>query len=357
MHIVMLSESFPPRVGGVEKHLFHVSQELTTRGHAVTILTPHRLPGSAVQERLRDVRVFRFPFGVNSPAARKVRVRLWLLRRLPLLAGCDVVHIHDQTSLLAWYLPFRFLLPRKPVFITFHGHSGEFPLGRRHLWERRAAEKLTRGNICVGHYLERWYGTRAGPITYGGTDLPTGRQTRPHLGNLTLVFVGRLEPDTGVILYLRAVALLRERTGRSWKLIICGDGSLRHRVQALIRELDLDAELAGAVPDPLPWVRKSRFVFTSGYLALLEAWACRRLAFAVYENPLKRDYLEMMPGARQMMVICGSAEELKESVLRVLGDPGREASLVDTAHRFASEQTWARVAETYWQLYESHNLR
>jgi glycosyltransferase involved in cell wall biosynthesis len=300
-----------------------------------------------------DIRILRFP-QKQTPHLQKPGVWLWLLRRLPLLAGCDVVHIHGQTALLAWYLPFRLLLPGKPVFITFHGHPGVFPLGRRHRFERRLAEKLTRDNICVGHYLEKWYGTRAAAVTYGAAG-PPREAGAPE--DRTISFVGRLEKDTGILLYLQALSIIREKTGERWKLTVCGDGALRNRVRDFIREQGLDADLLGTVSDPMPRVWKSRFVFASGYLALLEAMVCRRLVFAVYENPLKRDYLEMMPGAREMMVISGSAEELAASFLQVLQEPVREAAYVERAHRFAEEQTWGRVAETYLSLYGSRGVK
>jgi glycosyltransferase involved in cell wall biosynthesis len=276
-----------------------------------------------------------------------------MLRRLALLSESDVVHVHGQTALLAWVLPFLFLLPGKPVFITFHGHPGGFPLGRRHRLERKLAETLTRGNLCVGHYLEKWYGTRAGAVTYGATDPP--REDRPG-ENGKIVFVGRLEEDTGILLYLRALRIIREKTGDPWELVVCGAGSLRDRVEQFAGEHGLLVHLAGAVPDPLPLVQGSRFVFTSGYLSLLDAMICRRFVFSVYENPLKRDYLEMMPRARNLMEISGSPEELASAFCRVLRESGREAACVERAYRFAAEQTWERLATAYLQLYGSFGI-
>jgi len=353
MHIVMLSESFLPHVGGVEKHLLHLCREMGTRGHAVTLLAPLDPPTLPRQERRGALRVLRFPRG-HGPHGRDRTFWRWMLGRLPLLAGCDAVHVHGQRALLRWYLPFRFLLPWKPVFITFHGHPGSFPPGRRHRWERSLAERLVRDNLCVGHYLEKWYGTRAGAVTYGAAEPPGG--PAPPVEDRAIAFVGRLEPDTGVLAYVEALRIVRETTGESWRLTLCGAGALRERIERLGREQALDLQCLGAVPDPLPWVRKSRFVFASGYLALLEAMACRRPALALYENPLKRDYLEMMPGAREMMVLAGSARELAASFVRLLDDPAREAALTERAARFAAQQTWERLARTYLDLYAAHGV-
>jgi glycosyltransferase involved in cell wall biosynthesis len=352
MRIVMLTESFAPRIGGVEKHLLRVSEELAGRGHWVTILTPRDSPELPPEERSGGVRVLRFPRSGRSRAGNP-EVWLWMLRRLALLAESDVVHVHGQTALLAWYLPFRFLLPGKAVFITFHGHPGRFPLGLRHRFERKVSERLCRGNLCVGHYLEKWYGTRASAVTYGATD-PPRRNLPPRNGRI--VFVGRLEEDTGILLYLRALRIIREMTGEPWSLRVCGAGSLRSRVERFAREHGLRVDLAGVVPDPLPHVQGSRFVFTSGYLSLLDAMICRRFVFSVYENPLKRDYLEMMPRARDLMEISGSPEDLATAFCRVLREPDRETACIERAHRFAAAQTWERMATTYLELYGSFGI-
>ncbi len=353
MGIVMLTESFHPQIGGVEKHLRHISREFTCRGHRVTILTRRSDPALPAEEMLGAVRVLRFP-QYRTPHAQKPGVWLWMLRRLPLFSESDVVHIHGQTALLAWYLPLRALLARKPVFITFHGHDGHFPPGRGHRFGRKAAERLTRGNICVGHYLGKWYGTRCHAVTYGAAEAPA--EERPAEDG-RIVHVGRLQEDTGILSYLQALRLIRERTGNPWKMILCGDGPLRDRVKAFAREHSLDVELPGTVPDPMTWMQGSRFVFTSGYLAVLEAMICRRPVFSVYGNPLKQDYLEMMPRAKDMMVIANGAEDLAGQFCRLLEDPRRETSLVERAHRFAREQTWERVARTYLDLYASAGIR
>jgi glycosyltransferase involved in cell wall biosynthesis len=235
------------------------------------------------------------------------------------------------------------------MFITFHGHEGRFPLGRRHLYGRKVAEALTRGNICVGHFLEKWYGTRSNLITYGAVD-PPRLQITPECQSI--VFVGRVEEDTGIRIYLQALHLLRQKTSESWKLYICGDGPLRTWAEEYAREHGLNVDLLGWVQDPSPWVQRSRFVFSSGYLAMLEAMISRRLVFCVYQNPVKRDYLEMIPDAEKMLVISGHAEGLAGEFERVLRDPNREACLVDKAFRFAERHSWENLADTYLKLYE-----
>ena len=358
MRIVMLAAFFHPHIGGVERHVRYLSEELSRQGHSITVLTKRYDPSLLREERLGPIRILRFPQS-TIPHTQKLGVWLWLLSRLHLLVRADVIHVHDHTAFNAWYLPFRFLLPWKPVFATFHGYEGLVPIPRRYLVGRKWVERLTRGNICVGHFLEKWYGTRSDVITYGAAD-PPGEVPEPE--PRTIVFMGRLEPDTGIMDYLRAMPLVVEGAGDDeregpLKLIVCGDGSLRREIRDFVESRPLDVEMVGAVHDPSRWIRRGRFIFASGFLTILEAMACRRLVFAVHDNPLKQDYLEMMPGAAEMMVVAGSPEELAGRLREILDRPDLEGAMIERACRFAREYTWERLAGTYLELYRSRGVR
>lgn len=349
MRIVMLTEHFSPHIGGVEKHVLNLCGELARKGHTVSVLTRRYHPALAVEEFLGPLRVLRFP---SPQAARARRGAEWagLLRYLPLLLEADVVHVHDHTPFLRWYLPFRILLARKPVYVTFHGYEGSVPPALRDRIGHKCVERLTRGNICVGSYLEKWYGTRSNAITYGAVRAPV--EVASPVGR-NIVFIGRLEPDTGIMTYLEAMPMIQQLWKHPLKLIVCGEGSLREHVIEFANNHSLDVEVLGAVPDPTHWIRQSRYVFVSGYLGILEAMICRRIVFAVYDNPLKRDYLCMMPGAENRLILSGSPEELARGFRDVSENSDRERSLIEQAYAFACEQTWERLAETYLDLYRS----
>jgi len=349
----MLTAFFHPHIGGVERHVRSLSEEFVRRGYSITILTKRYDRALAPEERLGPIRILRFPQS-TIPHTQKLGVWLWLLSRLPLLLMADVIHVHDHTAFNAWYLPFRVLIPWKPVFATFHGYEGLVPIPRRYIIGRKWVERLTRGNICVGHFLEKWYGTESDVITYGAVDPPEEiREPEPR----TIIFMGRLEPDTGIMDYLRAMPLILDGLEARIKLIVCGDGSLRAEVREFAESRSLDVEMVGAVKDPSRWIQRGRFIFASGYLTILEAMVSRRLVFAVHDNLLKRDYLEMIPGAAEMMVTAGSPEELARRFREILDRPDREDAMIERACRFVREHTWERLADTYLELYRSRGVR
>jgi glycosyltransferase involved in cell wall biosynthesis len=162
--------------------------------------------------------------------------------------------------------------------------------------------------------------------------------------------VGRLEPDTGFLAYLEALRLLHSEHGLALPLQVCGDGSLRAEGERIAAETGLAVTFHGRVADVTPYLAGAQFAFTSGFLGMLEAMAAGAVVCAVYDNPLKEDYLRLFPGA-DSIIIAGSAAELVEQMRAMMGDEGRAEAMATAGRAFAQEQTWAKVAELYLDLY------
>lgn len=92
------------------------------------------------------------------------------------------------------------------------------------------------------------------------------------------------------------------------------------------------------------------FAFVSRYLSILEAFAAKRLVFAVYDDPVKEDYLKMTPFAK-WMVIEHNPEELAKRVVYFLDHPRQEEEMVRSAYEWAMEQTWDKMVKTYLALW------
>jgi glycosyltransferase involved in cell wall biosynthesis len=344
MKILMLAPLFYPHIGGVEKHVRRVSEELVKRGHGVNIVTVKHEQALPELEELNKVMVHRFP------DKRLLKVWFWLLKRRELIKTADIIHCHDFSTFILWYLPSRFLYPSKPVFVTFHGFEGTLPIPKRILFERKVTELLTKGNISIGDYIPKWYGTKASFISYGGLDIPS----LPPAENTDYdgaVFIGRLEKDTGIMTYVDAVKILKTEWNIDLRVDICGDGRLRETVEKIVNENKLNVRLHGFVKNPLDYLNKSKFAFVSGYLAILEAMINRKLVFAVYENELKRDYLTLIPGSKDMMVITSVPVELAGKVADYYNNPAEAREKVENAYSFAKGQPWEKVADTYLKLW------
>lgn len=336
----MISPFFYPHIGGVETHVLRVGEELVRQGHEVIVLTAmhdERLPEA---EHHKGIRILRFP------GHRPVEGRRWLLANRSLLRNVDLVHCHDFDTFFDLYLPFRVGHPGKPTFVTFHGHEGVLPIPASIVLKRRITEKLTDGNICIGDFIPKWYGTKADIVSYGGAD----EIEDPGSSEQGAVFIGRLEEDTGILTYIEALRVLKAEWDVDLTLDVFGDGGLRGTIEDRSERYGLRVTVHGMVNEP--WLRaRGEFAFVSGYLSILEAMARKKLVFAVYENELKRDYLTMIPGAEGMMEISSSPESLAKVIGKRMDDRGGRREMVNRAYDFSKRSTWKKVAEQYLRLW------
>jgi len=342
MNILMLTPSFQPSIGGVQTHVRRVCEELVALGHRATVVCRREDPSSPARERLGGIEITRVP-------ARGNRLAAW--RAVSgALREADVVHCHDAYAFFRYYLPFRLMSPGRPVFITFHGYEG-WPLRRSAQVMRRLASRLCSGSICVGEFIKQYYGTACDLVTYGGVDALEPSEPEEN----SAVFVGRLDSDTGVLEYLEATRILRDEYGRDLPVHICGDGRLRAEVARTVRVLDLAAKYHGAVVNPQEYLRRGRYAFVSGYLSMLTAMALGRLVFALYETPIKRDYLACFPGARHAVVTEHPGAVARELAAH-MAEPRRSMEQIAAAQQFARQHTWDKVAALYLQLWRSKGV-
>jgi len=244
MNILFISKYYWPHVGGVERHVREISLNLRKKGHKVykvTIISEEDIKYPHIKY-----------FGL-------LYIWFWLLKNRDLIKESDIVHCHDG---FIWYLPFRFLYPKKKVYTTFHGYE-EYPLRKISILLRKLSAKLSWGNICIGKFIEKWYGIKSDYISYGAVDTSKfkPRDIEP---KYDAVFVGRNDKQTGINQYLKVKK----------KILIVSDK-----------------------PDPENYYPLGKFTFASRYLSILEAFACKRPVIALYDNSLKKDYLAMTPFA------------------------------------------------------------
>jgi glycosyltransferase involved in cell wall biosynthesis len=110
--------------------------------------------------------------------------------------------------------------------------------------------------VVVGSELERKY-SRARSLLATTVSLiherdiiePSQVAARTYDGELTLLTVGRIDAEKNPLLLAEILAQLLTG-GRSWRLVVCGDGPLRVQLQARLEELDLldRVQLRGYVP-------------------------------------------------------------------------------------------------------------
>lgn len=348
MKIVFISPRFFPDIGGVEKHALEVAKRLS-KNHEVSVITEGK---KDKKEKINGIKIIRIFFGKKDWFKKFV---IWwkILNLRKLIEKADIVHCHD---VFFWYLPLRIIYPNKKVFITFHGYEGTFPPGLKAIFIRKLSNKLSSGNIAVGEYIRKWYGTKSNVIVYGGisrgpaarfppasarsrnTDVravgsPSSRVTP------RILFIGRIEKDTGVEIYSEVLKQLK-----NYEFEACGDGSKRS-------ELEKYGKVHGFVKNLDKYISKSDIIFASSYLSILEAMKLKKPVFSVFDNPIKEDYLKMAPFAK-WIYIAGSSKILVKKIKIVMRNDRLREKNTNLAHNWVKDQTWDNITRKYIDLWE-----
>ncbi len=347
MRVLFLSRFFYPHIGGVEKHVLEISRILKKKDFDITVLT-EQLSKTSKEGIIEGIKIRRIDVGKDD-WFKKFRIWREIWKNKDLIRQSDVIHCHD---VFFWYLPFRFIYPRKPVYSTFHGYEGNNLPSKKAIFAHKITEKLSRGNICIGDFLRKWYGTKPTHITYGGVEIPNSKlqiNTK-----YKILFLGRLEEETGIMEYLKALELLKNN-GYDLELTVLGDGSLRKKSERFCKVNNLKTVFKGFSKDVNKFILQSNYVFVSRYLGILEAMAARKFVFTQYNNAIKKDYLKMTPFAKFISISANSEELLKNIEFYFKHTKERE-EMIDKGFNWVKNQTWEHLEEVYLSLWQNAPL-
>src|SRR3989344_3372691 len=272
MTILFLTRLFHPHIGGVETHVFQISKRLIDGSHRIVVLTEKNEYKLHNKESVDGIEIYRIPVGKNE-WFKKFQIWWWLWNHRFLIKKADIIHCHD---VFFWYLPFRFLFFNKPAYTTFHGYES-YPVSKKAITIRKISEILSWGNICIGDYIKKWYGTKPTHVSYG-----------------------RLDEQTGILTYTDAVEIIKKKIP-NFDFLAIGDGELKNKISRKVKIYE-------ALDNASDYFQKYNFAFVSRYLSILEAMAAKRLVFAVYDNPLKEDYLRIAPFSKYITISSSPSE-------------------------------------------------
>jgi len=232
VHFHIITELFPPSLGGQEIRYFEFGRMLKSKGHAVDIYTiDHRgdLPAEEIIEGMSIHRVLKAPtyrrrsLGMPRNPLIIIAFTLLLGRRLRKLSSQDLV-LFNQWPVLPQLLFGRSLTA--PTCLDWC----ELRSGK--VWHalQLAMAKSTQQHLCVSSALRDLligtYGIDAENIRtmVSGLDLT---KYRPSMKNRrALLFLGRLSAHKHPEMAIEAVDLLRKRGKRDLELTIAGTGPL-----------------------------------------------------------------------------------------------------------------------------------
>ncbi|SRR5258708_6967933 len=342
MKILFLSRLFYPHIGGVEKHVLEISTRLIKDGYTVSIITEQYDKTLSKTETIDGITIYRINCK-NDNRFKKFKIwkKMWQLRKV--VKDADIIHCHD---VFFWYLPFRFFYLHKPVYTTFHGYES-YPILKKAVLVRKLSEKMSFGNICIGDFIPKWYGTKPTLISYGAVDISKIKPQTEKVKKDSAIFIGRLDDQTGILTYTKAVELLLKKYPK-FDLIIVGEGIYR-------RQIEKKFTVLGFQKNPEKYLPKYHYALVSRYLSILEAFAAKRLVFAAYDNPVKEDYLKMAPFAK-WIVIEKDPKKLAEKIQYYIKHPEEEQVIIENGYEWVKKQTWENIVSLYLNLWNRKTI-
>lgn len=346
----MLLDRFYPDLGGVEKHAYKLSEEFIKHGDTVTIISFYKdeLSYSEYEEK-NGIKIYRIK---NSVRKSKKKIIYNLYKKIKLFFDADIIHCHDFSIFWEFCLLFKIIIFWKKIFVTFHGYEGDIPPQKKVIMKRRITQKITSGNISIGKYIEKWYGTKANIISYGACEKNEDKSFSEYKSSIyKFVYIGRLEKDTGIELYLEGFKLLTQ-TPIKYNLKIVGDGTLRENLEKYCKKNNINVIFEGFVNFPEKFIEESDICLTSGYLGILEAMIYKKIVISVYDNELKKDYLKLIPNQEKMFIAVNNSVELKERILNLLKNEVEREEYINNSFNWAKKMTWGKMREDYLKLWK-----
>ncbi|MBW0489731.1 hypothetical protein O181_029446 [Austropuccinia psidii MF-1] len=261
LHIAMASDYFFPNVGGVESHIYILSQKLIQRGHKVIIITHDYGNRCGIRHLPAGLKVYYIPLGVVPFSQTQATFPnlfgcLPLIRSILLRERIHVLHAHQALSSLGLEALMHAKTLHTGVATVFTDHS-LFGLGGGG-WGEVTGNKMLKGIlsdvegvICVSHTGKENTVLRAmlnPDIVYvipnaivADSFQPDRQKPRYSKGPLTIVCVSRLAYRKGIDLLIAAIPKLCAKYS-NLRFLIGGSGpksieleQMREKHQAVIK--------------------------------------------------------------------------------------------------------------------------
>lgn len=223
MRLLKIIEILPELdIGGVERHVIDLSNELTARGHEITVISAGGKMQSQLSGAVRHV---------DMPVHKKNPFTIWACsRKIAALArreGFQLIHAHSRVP--AWIARWAAGSARVPYIVTAH-----VVFGNKSPWIYAPYRDAARV-ICVSNAVRE--GMKAcfydnTQVVLNGLDEPKVRWSEENLrGPVKFLFVGRLSPVKGLHDALRAMP-----EDAKWTLDVLGDGPMREELEKITKE-------------------------------------------------------------------------------------------------------------------------
>ncbi|MEK9507145.1 glycosyltransferase family 4 protein [Gemmatimonadota bacterium Y43] len=366
LKLVMHCVYFPPEIGGLESHVFHLCRALAERGHRVTMVTSRSKPEFPPHEVMDGVEVWRTWLPARNTVGWATHAFGSIPRMRSVTRDADLVHAQDIASIVPARAAGAGEGAPTPLVTTYH--TSHFlkradspfwrPIFRRFI---QAARYNLAASTEIAEVAEAIApGTPVEPLTNG---VDTGRFHRvdpvmpaPEGGRRRIVVPRRLFEKNGVEYLVRAMPLLAEQV--DVEAVLVGDGPERARLESLAAELGVGDRVIflGARPNT-----EMPGLLSSGELAvfpsLMEATSVAALECMACEVPVAASRVGGLPeivddGVGGLFNPADPAD-LARTVARLLREADLGALGSEARQRVVDHWSNDRLADRHLEIYRA----
>jgi glycosyltransferase involved in cell wall biosynthesis len=365
MKILHTPARFYPYVGGVEKYVLTISQELVQRGHDVTVICANEPEGKTI-DYYEGIRVKRL-----CQIGKIANTNITPVLPFELTRGhYDIIHTHIPTPWSADCSSVVSRIKNVPLIVTYHNDIGGrwiynslasfYNRTMLHLVLKQASSIIiTSSNFrtpCLARYREKV------KIIPNSVDTRVFRPVSRQMAG-DIFFLGVLDTYhqyKGLEILFTAIFAVKKEIP-DIKLIIGGSGPMKEYYARLSRSMGIteNVEFAGYIPDNklsdyynscrmvvLPSIDPTREGFG---IVLLEAMACGRPVISTDISGVAEDIRIYGAG---IVVEPGNADVLVEAIKTIRNDPNLanrmgSAGRVLIEEKYGSENVAGQIEEIY----------
>lgn len=351
MRILQQSVYYPPRLGGIENHVYNLANGLARRGHRVAVVTSRTEPDSPRREEDGDLSVDR----VYIPGRHALG---WIVNAIASIPAAirrgwraDVLHAHTFQAVPP-VLPLRFLRG-KPLVVTLHS-SHFLRLVRKAAWRPLLRLLLAPADLLLATSAElAEAGRRVAPHTpieeiVNGIDTGLFRPAPPKIprreGRAVLIATRRFVAKNGVRYLIDAFPRILENCPSD--LYLAGVGPEEADLRARVERSGIGGYihfLGGIANRDLPPLLSSADLFVipslveATSLSALEAMACERPVAASRVGGLP----EIVDERCGILFRPADPEDLAEKVTALLRLPEAERAALGREGRRRVVERWS----------------
>lgn len=131
-------------------------------------------------------------------------------------------------------------------------------------------------------------------------------------------------------------------------LDVYGDGALKSESIKYSKAHKLSVNFKGFVVNASDFIKDYEYIFCSRYLGMLEGMALQKPIFAVYNNEIKKDYLQMTPFAKYISITSDGT--LVANAVSAYKD--KKNLEVVRAYLWVKNETWEKMVNLYLGLWK-----